>query len=149
LALHEYEKAREHLELALKQGYRTPELMYALGQVMGILYNKSLDDVEKSQSSKKSKEALIREAEKTYLLPAIRYLNESNGVAIESPAYVVALIAFYRKWYEPALKKTRQAFEDYPWFYEAKRLEGTIYYQMGYQKEERGDYEGALQDYGR
>ena len=57
----------------------------------------------------------------------MRYLKQSRGAAFETPAYAEALIAYYEKKYDEALKKTMAAFNEIPWMYEAKILEGDIY----------------------
>ena len=48
LALGEIEKAREHLEKAWKAGYQLPSTAYALGQTMGLLFQKKLAEAERN-----------------------------------------------------------------------------------------------------
>jgi predicted Ser/Thr protein kinase len=47
MSLHEYEKARTHLETAWKENYRAPEVAYSLGHTLGVLYNKELVNVDR------------------------------------------------------------------------------------------------------
>ncbi|KAF0211852.1 MAG: hypothetical protein FD167_5333, partial [bacterium] len=146
LTLGNYFKAREHTELALNNGYDTPEAKYALGQIMGALYQKALEETSQitNPDIRKSRE---REIEKEYRNPALEYLRKSKSLVAVSPSYVEGLIAFYEKKYNEALEKSQQAFEQTPALYEAKKLEADIYLQIGSDKQEIGDYKGAKEDY--
>src|SRR5262249_27629451 len=77
------------------------------------------------------------------------YLRASGEAEVESPLYVEALIAYYEKHYEDALKKAQEAFKKVSWLYEAKLLEGDVYLALGNEKRERGDYQGSVMEYDR
>ena len=146
MSLHEYEKARDHLEQAWRENYRAPEVAYALGHTLGILYHTELEQVERISSSE-LREFRKKQIEKEFRDRAFQYMNESAGVWAESPAYVRAKIAFYQKRYEEALRQTHQAWTQIPWLYEAKLLEGEIWKSMGNELRDRGDSLRALDYY--
>ncbi|MEW6735636.1 MAG: protein kinase [Acidobacteriota bacterium] len=146
LALRNYRLAQTHLAKAWQLGYRTPEAAYAFGQVMGELYREALRRTASIQNSELRRRR-EKEIEKEFLEPALNYLNISSGAQIESPAYVEGQIAFYKKDYQLALEKAREAYLKAPWLYEARRLEADIYSIMGTLKLDSGDNEAALQQY--
>jgi eukaryotic-like serine/threonine-protein kinase len=150
LALHDYEQAKLHLELARKSGYEAPEVTYALGQVMGNLYRKSMEEAERI-ASKELREARKKKIEKDYREPALNYLNEymasSTGVQKEEAAFVQGQIAFYKKEYGTALSMAKEAYEQAPWLYEARKLEGDVYIALGKDKIDTGDYEEAISNF--
>ena len=127
LGLQRYKEAEAHLSLSWNSGYRTPEVAYALGLVLGELYKAALEEAQRIPDDQKRK-AYIQESETKYLAPALDRLTYKGGpaVQVESPLYLQALIAFYSKRYEEALAKTQEAFSAAPWLYEAKKLEGDI-----------------------
>src|SRR5262249_36129442 len=99
LALGEPEQARQDLELAWKAGYREREVSYALGLTMGSLYQQGLEAADRI-GDKKTREARKQELQTQYRDPALRYLEQSRGMDMESPEYVEALMAFYEKRYD-------------------------------------------------
>jgi serine/threonine protein kinase/tetratricopeptide (TPR) repeat protein len=150
MALHRYDEALSHLRAAWNSGYRTPEVEYALGLVLGKLYKKTLEDAQRMPDAR-AREARIKEAEEKYLGPALEHVEGSRAslAQVESPLYVEGLIAFYGRRYDEALEKARRAFEASPWLYEAKMLEGDIIHAQGDAKKQRGGYDEALHDYTR
>lgn len=146
LTLKNYIKAREHLELALKNGYDTPEAKYALGQTMGALYQEALEETSQITNAdiRKAREV---EIEKEYRTPALEYLTKSKELTTVSPIYVEGLIAFYEKKYEEALEKAQKAFKENPSLYEAKKLEADIYLAIGDTKKRTGNNDDAKKDY--
>jgi eukaryotic-like serine/threonine-protein kinase len=146
LALGEFEKAREHLEKAWKAGHQTPSTAYALGQAMGLLFQKKLGEAERI-TSQDVRKILKQQYEKEFRDPAVSYLKKAEG-SVESPAYVEGLIALYDKRYDDALKKSKEAYQQSRWSYEAKTLEGKALAGMAQKKSEAADFKGALQQYG-
>jgi predicted Ser/Thr protein kinase len=142
LALGEPEKAREHLEKAVAVGYSSPELHYALGRTLGELYRKALAETKRITNEAERKK---REAELAVKLrdPALSHLRAATGVDIEAPAYVEGLIALYEGKNEEARGKAKEAFEQAPWMYEAKKLEADALYAEGskYRHDAAFDYE--------
>src|SRR5262249_45246406 len=131
-----------HLEQAWQAGYQEKEVAYALGQVLGTFYQKELIAAREIQDPKK-REARIKEAERTYRDPARAYLQQSRGLAVESPDYVEALLAFYERRYPDALKKTQAAYARLPWLHEARGLEARILYSMAGDEGARGRFDAA------
>jgi tetratricopeptide (TPR) repeat protein len=146
LELQEYEKAREALQRAWDRGYHQPEVLYALGLTLGHLYQNELTRVEQI-GNKEEREARLKQIETELRDPAVRNLQLSRGRAFESPEYAEALIAYYGKKYDEALKKTVDAFRQLPWMYEAKILEGGILRSKGSEKSNTGDYDAANADF--
>ncbi|MBI2840831.1 MAG: protein kinase [Acidobacteria bacterium] len=146
LALQQYDKARVHLERAWKMGYREPEVAYALGRVMGELYQREMDEAAKL-GSKQQQAAQRREIAKLYGQPALTYLEASRGLKMESPEYTEALIAYCEGNYDEALKKAETSFRNVPWLYEAKLLMGDILTEVGSRRRETGDLDGAWENY--
>jgi len=141
LALHDYEKARAHLEAAWKDGYRTSEVAYALGHAFGGLYQKALAGI--AQFSQKERERKRKEYQKAYRDPALQCLQEAATGDLAPPDYVRALVAFYEDDYDKALRMARQASAQVAWFYEARVLEGDSLRQRALQRSKSGDYGGA------
>ena len=145
LALGEIEKAREHLEKAWNAGYQLPSTAYALGQTMGLLFQKKLTEAEHT-TNEEVRNRLKEQYEKEFRDPAVNYLKKAEG-SVESPAYVEGLIALYEKRYDQALKKSKEAFAKSNWSYEAKALEGKALSGIAQQKFDVGDYKGVIQQY--
>lgn len=146
LALGDMEAARTHLEQAFAMEYAPPELHYALGRVLGELYRQEL---EKSKHlSEDQRKAKIIESEKQLRDPAIDHLRAA-ATGVESPAYVEGLLAFYEGKYDEALEKAKNAFDDAPLMYEARKLEGDILFAQGnqYRDDAAFDYEKMMTYY--
>jgi len=149
LALGDPEKARDELERALAAGYAPPELEFALGQALGEIYRKALKATERIQN-KEEKEAKIREIETNLRDPAMKHLQAARGAALDSPAYVEGLIAYYEGKHDEALVKAKEAFEKASWLYEAKKLEGDVLYAQGskYRTDAQFDYDKMMTFFG-
>jgi len=146
LALRQFEDARAYLEKAWNSGYRKPEVAYALGSVMGELYQKELLAVRKEPDEER-REVRRRKLIEEYRMPALALLRESRGIQVDAPEYVEALIAYYEGQYMKALSLTRQVFIQFPWMYEARTLEGNILMALGEERLRRGDDVRAQQYY--
>ncbi|MCI0604101.1 protein kinase [bacterium] len=146
LALKDYEKAQDHLQMAWQSGYHEAEVAYSLGLVLGKLYQEKMQAAQRlSNQILRDKE--IQQIEKTIREDALTYLASSKGVWGEAPTYVEALLSFYEKKYPEALVKANESFKAYPWLYEAKQLQGDAYLLMGDDKLNHGNLTGAEKDY--
>jgi eukaryotic-like serine/threonine-protein kinase len=143
LALHEWESSRRYLESAWSENYRTPEVAYALGRVIGAQYQQELEESERI-ANKDARAARQRQIEQQYREKALTFLRQSAGSGSESPAYVEGLIAFYEKRPDVALERARAAFAAVPWLFEAKKLEGDIWLSRGKKESREGNYDVAL-----
>jgi serine/threonine-protein kinase len=150
LGLHRYDEAKKHLDQAWNSGYRTPELQYALGLVLGELYRKARADAQQLPEPE-AQQARLREAEATYLAPAREHVEQSRAARaeVESPLYAEGLIAFYAKRYDEARDKARKAREAAPWLAEPAVLEGDVARAVGDEERARGEQDAALRDYDR
>ncbi|UQA55101.1 serine/threonine-protein kinase [Polyangium aurulentum] len=129
LALQELDAALAHLKSAAAAGYRSAELDYAMGLSLSGIYKRELERTKRLEGAEKKQWIAAIEAE--YKQPALAHLRAALGAAIEAPAYVEGLIAFYEGRHEEALAKAREAFEKAPWLYEAKKLEGDVLFALG------------------
>ncbi|MBX7222927.1 MAG: protein kinase [Blastocatellia bacterium] len=145
LALHDFEKAFDHLSLAGRNGFQAPGLDFALGRVYGELYRQKLTETErlKSKALQVSQQAALKQ---DFLEPALRYLTAYQakvGTKPREAAYVEGLVAFYRGDFPAALGKTHTAFENLPWFYEARVLEGDILVAQAMNQRQQGRIDEA------
>jgi serine/threonine-protein kinase len=143
MALHEHREALSELEKAWGSGYRSPDVAYAMGQVLGEIYREGAEDARKI-GDKTLVDDRLKELEEAFLKPALRYLAESEGARGPSKAYVEGLIAFYSRRHDEALLLAQRAFSESPWLYEAKKLEGDVYRAEGDLRKDRGEYREAL-----
>jgi len=146
LALQDVATARTHLEAAWAAGYRNPEVAFALGSVMGLLYQRELAGLA-TVTDRSQRERRRREAERTYRDPALQYLRASSGSALVAPELLRALLAFYEARTDEALAGARAAFSRVPWLYQAKVLEGETHRMIGSAHEEAGRYASAVAAY--
>lgn len=137
VALQEYIKAKNYLQLSWEAGYQTPEVAFELGRVLGELYLKESEKANRIYN-REMREIRQKEVETRFRKPAVHFLRYGAKIQSESSAYIEALIAFYEKDYgsaltnlEPSLKKASQ---DTPWLYRSKLLKGNIYYSLGKDK---------------
>ena len=130
LALGDPAGARAHLTQARAAGYASGALELALGQALGELYRRAVEEARRvtNQDERKRKEAAIAAELRD---PALAHLRAAVGAEVESPAHVEGLIALYQGRNEEALQKARLAFAEQPWLYEAKKLEGDAHYALG------------------
>lgn len=148
LALRQYDKAREHLENAGREGYRTPEVAMALGRVYGALYQKELLALAQVQDAEERK---MRKAAAAKILrdPAVTHLRSGHGDPLVAAEFVEGLIAFYEERYDVAIDKCGRALQQTPWDYEIKKLEGDIFRARGTEQRLSGNYKDAKEEYDR
>jgi serine/threonine-protein kinase len=144
LTLQDEQQARRHLELAIDRGYTGPGVSYALGMVLGRIYQRELDLARRIENEE-LRTARIEEIERDLRDPALTHLRSGSGSSIEGAGYAEALIAFYGGSLEEALDVTRQAFAQEKWLYEAKRLEADVLVEKGAERALHGDADGALE----
>jgi len=125
LALGDSAKARTYLDRAWSQGLRTPEVSFALGRALGQQYQRGLE-LARRIPDREVREARLRELQHQLRDPALNFLRTGAGVALESPNYYGALLAFYEQRHDDAVLLCRKSLVQRPWFYEAKLLEGEI-----------------------
>ena len=148
LALHEYKLAHAELQLAESLGAALPELHYALGRVLGELYSQALADARRSGDAsflEKRKKELAAE----FLKPALAHLEavKQARVHVESPHYLEGLIAFYDQHLEDALLHAASAVAQDAWLYEARKLEGDVYFARALEEKDSGRQDEAARDF--
>lgn len=129
LSLHDYKKAREHLEQAHKLGEDGPELHAALGRTLGELYHEALL-VARRSGEKSWVEKRQKELQAQLLQPATRSLqkalNRQHQLSLDSPFYIEGLLDFYSGREKDADWKAQLALLQMPWLAEAAKLRGEI-----------------------
>lgn len=147
LALGDPAAARTHLERAGAAGYKSAALDVALGQALGELFRRAVEESKRitNEEERKKRVAVI---ERELRDPALARLRAGIGaeVEVEAPAYAEGLIALYEGRHEAALGKAREAFAAAPWLYEAKKLEGDAHYALGspFRHDAAFDYEKMM-----
>lgn len=144
-ALEEFDSARKSLEEAWNDGYQEPEVAYALGLVLGRLYQHEL--LKLSLLSHQEREQRRKELETTLRDPALNFLRKGEQMETEAPEYARALIAFYQKQWSEAIQNADISFKKIPWLYEAKILKGDSLVSLGVESRIRGDHAEARQDF--
>jgi serine/threonine-protein kinase len=128
LALDDDDRAAPELAAAWERGHE-PRVAYALALVQGRLYQRALREIERSDLPKERRVQRRRDIEQRYREPALRYLRESSGPEVLSPAYVAALIAFYENRFDDALAQLDaidHGSDGRAWSYEVPLLRGEI-----------------------
>jgi serine/threonine-protein kinase len=147
LALGDPGAARDHLERARAAGYRSAALDVALGQALGELFRRAVEESKRITNEEERKKRLAG-IERELRDPALARLRAGVGaeVEVETPAYAEGLIALYEGRHEAALGKAREAFAAAPWLYEAKKLEGDAHYALGspFRHDAAFDYEKMM-----
>ena len=137
MALHEYPEARNELESAIALGYTQAEAHYALGVVLGKHFEQAMYEARLSGSGEwatRKRKAM----EPKYLLPAIAALERSRSLKLDAPAYLEALIAYYRDDFDVALSQADRVLAQAPWMYEASKLAGDIHHERALRHRDRG-----------
>jgi len=143
LDLGDWNRALEFLQKAWDQGNRRPESAYALGRALGEVYFEELSQLEGIRD-RELREKRRKELEVEYRIPAITYLNASQGMDIASPAFVEGLILYYEKRYDQAIARVEEAIQEVPWLYEARSLKGRILRAMAEKSLEEGKTESGV-----
>jgi serine/threonine protein kinase len=130
MALHQYGEARNSFELAIKNyGYKTPDLYYAYGLTLAMIYQSELDFAARI-AIKEERDVRINEIKKEFKEPALFHIQQGKG-SVEYSEYARAMVAFLDEHYEEAIEKSQRAVQQIPWMYEIKRLEGESNRQIG------------------
>lgn len=146
LALHEYPQALTQLQLAVAQGNQSAEVHYALGVTLGKHFERAIHEARLSGGGDWAQKQL-KELEPRYLAPAIDSLSRSRAMQLDAPAYLEALISFYRREHEGVLRQTESVVRDSPWLYEALKLAGDAHHERALQARDRGHYEDAQTEF--
>lgn len=144
LALQNYTEARRHLDLAWQQGFRGSDVAFAAGLAYGKLYQAGFAGIRRT-GNPAEREKQLRELQKTYRDPAVQFLESSRGATLVSPHYLRALLAYFRRDFDEALRLARQALQEVPWMYEALILEGDVRQQQGAEARMNGRWGEARQ----
>jgi serine/threonine-protein kinase len=151
LILERYDEALRELDAAWATGFRSPALAYALGMAHSKLYERALAELRKS-GDEKLDAARRDELARVHRDPALRYLKDvqlEEGEAVDAPEYVEALIALDEQRFGEAHRLAQTAAKRASWLFEARTLDGDIYFTAGKQRSLKGDIDGALEQYQR
>ena len=146
MALHEYSQALVLLQQAVKEGNEGAEVQYALGFVLGKHFEQAMYEARLSGGGDWAQKQL-KEIEPKYLAPAIAALQRSRAMKSDTPSYLEALIAYYKRDYPTALKQAAIALQKVPWLYEASKLAGDVHLERALQARDGGRNEEAEQEF--
>lgn len=146
LALQEPERARASLQAAWDDGYRGPQVALALGQALGLLYQQAVEQAERAEDPGQ-RERLRAEAAERLRGPTLALLRAGEAASAEASRLVEALIALYEERFDTALALARETAREYPWLYQALKLEGDVFVNQGRRLALRGDYGAAREAY--
>lgn len=146
LAMHEYPEALKELQLAVDSGQDSAEVHYALGLTLGKHFEKAMYEARLSGGGDFAQKQLKEIAPK-FLTPALRSLERARAMPLDAPQYLEALIAFYQRNYDVALKQAEAAQQTAPWLYEATKLQGDVYLERALQARDSGKYEEAEKEF--
>ncbi len=142
LALQEPEQARARLQEAWDGGYRGPQAALALGQSLGLLYQRAVEQAERAEDDGQ-RQRLRAEAGEHYRAPALALLKAGESGGDEAPSLSEALVAFYEERFDEALRLASATVARFPWVYEAHKLEGDVRVAQGRRSAGHGDYAAA------
>jgi tetratricopeptide (TPR) repeat protein len=92
---------------------------------------------------------MTRAIEAEFRAPALEYLQAAQGVQVDAPELVGALVAFLEQDYDRVLERAQAAADRIPWSFEARVHLGRAYRARADAHRDGGDYEAALADYRR
>ncbi|MBX7220448.1 MAG: protein kinase [Blastocatellia bacterium] len=151
LALYNFRKAKTHLDQAIRLGFQTPEVDFALGRVLGELFQEEVGEVERL-GNREAREFRRRELETLYLQTALKHLelyvkSNTSGTESRETLYLEGLIAFYRKDFPKAIGKAQDTIKLAPWMYEAHLLSGDALIGQALAARDNNDFELAVTRY--
>ena len=139
--------AQHHLEAAWRLGYRTPEVAYTLGLVLGRQYEALVARANELRDADLRNERL-RQAAASHRDPAIEYLAWGRSTDTVPTGYVEALLAFYEGDLDAARQGLVAARAKFPWLYETWLLEGRLLRKRGdTERIRQGARHSALESY--
>ncbi|MCK6683199.1 MAG: protein kinase [Thermoanaerobaculia bacterium] len=125
LALRDFEKARSLLEDAWKAGYQEPEVAHALGEVLGVLYERARENTRRIEN-KEAREARLLAVERDLRDPALEWLKKGRSGPTSATLYTQAFLASVAGDIARAEASARRAFQVDPGLFEAIRLAGEM-----------------------
>ncbi|MBL8152061.1 MAG: protein kinase, partial [Blastocatellia bacterium] len=149
LALQEYSKANDYFDRSRSAGFSSPDLDYAQGKTLGILYELEKEQLEKTIKPQERKEK-EQQLNQQFRQPALNYLNSyksQKNIDTKTTLYIEALIDYYDNNFEQVFKKAHEALIQFPWLYEAHTLVGRAYYKQADAEYKRGEYKSAEELY--
>lgn len=146
--LRQNEKALVYLQMAWDDGYRNPDVAYALGVALGRLYERELERAQK-MANEAARSKHRTEIEKEFRDPALEYLEMASGLDQGRQAYAEGLIALYEERFDDAVSLAEQAVASDPTFYQAHLLEADIDIARGVDLFGSGEVEAAVSAYSR
>lgn len=146
MALHEYPQALSELQLAIQSGNQSAEVHYALGFVLGKHFEQAIYEARLAGGGDWAKKQL-KDIEPKYLTRAIASLQRSRSLNLDTPQYLEALISFYQRDYDAAIKQAEGAQRQAPWMYEASKLTGDVHLERAVVAQNSGDYAEAEREF--
>ncbi|HSL16810.1 MAG TPA: protein kinase [Methylomirabilota bacterium] len=142
LVLGELAPARELLGKAWDAGFRSPDVAYAYGLTLGMIYRNEAARLGEIRDPE-LREARRGEIQRTYRDPAVELLEAATDVEGQEPTYVAGLLALFEGEHEQAIELARKTTAAAPFRYEAWQLQGEAAVMMVQQSAGRGDQAAA------
>ncbi len=142
LAGGDYAKAHEHLQRAVTLGYTGRAVSLAYGQALAALYQEEVQKAER-KTDKAERQRARAAADATYRQPALVYFSQAEPEDAEYPELTEGIVAFLEEDYPTALAKAHEASAKLSSLYEAHKLAGNVYTEMGAESWGRGDRQEA------
>lgn len=149
MALHEYPQALNELRRAIAAGNRSADVQYALGFVLGKHYEQAMYEARLAGGGEWARKQL-KKIEPEYLMPALESLSRGRSMTQmkkDASSYLEALIAYYKRDYDAALKHAEMAQAAAPWLHEATKLQGDVHFERALQARDAGQYEDAEREF--
>jgi hypothetical protein len=132
--LGDLDQARLVLNAAWEDGYRTPDVAYALGYVACFSYFRLLD-----RAGMGDLEEPLEPALEGYRNQARTYSALSQGQTWEPAGLGESRLHYLEGQFEASVAQARKAFRENPWLYEAKMQEAFSLSALGHRAQEEGD----------
>ena len=138
LALHDYEAALDDLQASWELGFRTPDAAEGLGIALGEVYQIRRRNLEQEKDPERRKK-LRAELQKSLQEPALHYLAQARGGALEEREYRAALADAIAERHGAVLARTELLLQNAPLGFRYFKLRAAAEMGLAQQAIETGD----------
>ncbi len=143
LALHDYEAALEDLQSSWALGFRTPEAAEGLGIALGEVYQIRRRNLEQEKEPER-RTKLQTELQKIFQEPALHFLAQARGGAVEEQEYRTALADAIAERHGAVLARVDVLLKAAPLGFRYLKLRAGAEMGLAQQAIEAGDHPRAL-----
>ena len=142
LAIDQIEDAAAHLGEAWHLGYRTPEVAYVRGLGLSERYVLEIHR-RRGEDPRALADVEVEPSRSGWVAPIAESLRLAHADKAVSNEWLEALIAFRERRWRDAVSAADRALEQDPWRFEAHRLAGLSYLELGRDRLREGQTEEA------